>query len=239
MSVPLDSLASGRRAVNQENNRDANLDAACDVFAEIGYLGTTVRDIIWRTNLASGTFYNYFDSKEAVFNALNDEIDLELHQLLRDVRQRATSFDSFIKDTFYAYFSYYAKNWENYMLTRLNRGRDGMNDMMQGPQVRAGLAKLSDGIRKAMPRVLFRSWMSKFIPPRGPCCVFNSGRDDGARAARSGGGGAICGAAFYDRCARQWKLTCLGGHYEYSETDTIGHTGLAGAAGRQNGGATA
>ena len=150
MSVSVDSLASGRRAVNRKNNRDAILDAARDVFAEIGYGGTTVRDIIRRTNLASGTFYNYFDSKEAVFNALSDEIGMELRQLLRDVRQRATSFDGFIEATFLTYFSYYAKNRENYMLTRSNRGRDGMNEVMQGPQVRAGLAELSDDIHQAI-----------------------------------------------------------------------------------------
>ena len=150
MSVSVDSMASGRRAVNRKNNRDAILDAARDVFAEMGYGGTTVRDIIRRTNLASGTFYNYFDSKEAVFNALSDEIGMELRQLLRDVRQRATSFDGFIEATFLTYFSYYAKNRQNYMLTRSNRGRDGMNEVMQGPQVRAGLAELSDDIRQAI-----------------------------------------------------------------------------------------
>jgi len=73
MSVSVDSMASGRREVNWKNNRDAILDAGRDVFAEIGYGGTTVRDIIRRTNLASGTFYNYFDSKEAVFNSLSDQ----------------------------------------------------------------------------------------------------------------------------------------------------------------------
>ena len=98
----------------------------------------------------SGTFYNYFDKKEAVFNALNNEIGAELRQLLRDVRQRATSFDSFIKDTFCAYFSYHAKNRENYMLTRSNRGRDGTNEVMQGPQVHGGFAELSDDIRQAI-----------------------------------------------------------------------------------------
>ena len=150
MSVTLNSLASGRRAVNRKNNRDAILRAARYVFAEIGYGGTTVRDIIRRTNLASGTFYNYFDSKEDVFNALSDEIGTELRQLLRDVRQRATSFDGFIEAMFLTYFSYYAKNRQNYMLTRSNRGRDGMNEVMQGPQVRAGLAELSDDIHQAI-----------------------------------------------------------------------------------------
>ena len=150
MSVSVDSTASGRREVNWKNNRDAILDAARDVFAEIGYGGTTVRDIIRRTNLASGTFYNYFDSKEAVFNALSEEIGTELRQLLRDIRQRATSFDGFIEAMFLTYFSYYVNNRENYMLTRSNRGRDGMNEVMQGPQVRAGLAELSDDIHQAI-----------------------------------------------------------------------------------------
>ena len=150
MSVSINSLASGRRAVNRKNNRDAILDAARDAFAEIGYSDTTVRDIIRRTDLASGTFYNYFDSKESVFNALSDKIGTELRQLLRDVRQRASSFDSFIEAMFYTYFSYYANNRENYMLTRSNRGRDGINQVMQGPQVRAGLAELNDDLHKAI-----------------------------------------------------------------------------------------
>ena len=143
MSISINSLTSGRRAVKRQNNRDAILDAARYVFAEIGYGGTTVRDIIRRTNLASGTFYNYFNSKEAVFNALSDENGAEL-------RQRATSFDGFIEAMFLTYFSYYANNRENYMLTRSNRGRAGMNEVMQGPQVRAGLAELNDDIHLAI-----------------------------------------------------------------------------------------
>ena len=98
---------------------------------------------VFINSIASGTFYKYSDSKETVLNTLNDEIGAEL-------RQGATSFDSLIKNTICAYFSYYAKNRENYMLTRSNRGRDGMNEVMQGPQVRAGLAELSDDIRQAI-----------------------------------------------------------------------------------------
>ena len=150
MSISVDSIPSGRRAVNRKSNQNAILDATCEVFAEIGYGGTTVRDIIRRSNLASGTFYNYFDSKEAVFNALSEEIGTELRQLLRDIRQRATSFDGFIEAMFLTYFSYYVNNRENYMLTRSNRGRDGMNEVMQGPQVRAGLAELSKDIHLAI-----------------------------------------------------------------------------------------
>ena len=98
---------------------------------------------VFINSLASGTFYNYSDSKDTVLNTLNDEIGAEL-------RQRATSFDSLIKDTVCAYCSYYAKNRENYMPTRSNRGRDGMNEVMQGPQVRTGLAELSNDIHQAI-----------------------------------------------------------------------------------------
>ena len=63
--------------------------AAREVFTELGFGATTVRDIIRRTNLASGTFYNYFDSKEDVFKALNDEIGDHLRGALRQVRAEA------------------------------------------------------------------------------------------------------------------------------------------------------
>ena len=82
MTISVNSLTSGRWTAKRQNNRDAILDAARDIFAEIGYGGTTVRHIIRRTNLASGTFYNYFNGKEAVFNALGDEISTELRQPL-------------------------------------------------------------------------------------------------------------------------------------------------------------
>ena len=49
------------------------LEAARGVFAELGYGAATVRDIIRATTLASGTFYNYFKSKEEIYQAIRDE----------------------------------------------------------------------------------------------------------------------------------------------------------------------
>ena len=50
---------AGRRARTKARNREAILAAARQVFAELGYEAASVRDIIRRTDLASGTFYNY------------------------------------------------------------------------------------------------------------------------------------------------------------------------------------
>ena len=54
------STEVGRRERTKQANRAAILDAARDVFAEIGYGAATVRDVIRRTGLAAGTVYNYF-----------------------------------------------------------------------------------------------------------------------------------------------------------------------------------
>ena len=65
------STALGRRERTKAANRAAILDAAREVFAEQGYEAASVRDIIRRTDLASGTFYNYFPDKDAIFGALD------------------------------------------------------------------------------------------------------------------------------------------------------------------------
>ena len=54
---------SGRREQSKAENRAALLKAARTVFAEMGYGAAGVRDIVRRTDLASGTFYNYFKDK--------------------------------------------------------------------------------------------------------------------------------------------------------------------------------
>ena len=46
------------------------LDAAAVVFAREGFLDTKITDITGEANVANGTFYNYFDTKEAIFKAV-------------------------------------------------------------------------------------------------------------------------------------------------------------------------
>lgn len=140
----------GKRAATRADNRDAILRAARLVFAELGYGATTVRDIIRRTDLATGTFYNYFAGKEDVFEALNTEMGEELRGKLAEVRRQADTPESFIRGSYLTYFTYYADHPLNYALTRSNRGRDGTNVNMEGPQVRAGLAEMQADLERAI-----------------------------------------------------------------------------------------
>lgn len=50
------------------------IDAAIEVFAEIGYAKAGVVDITDRAGLGKGTFYQYFDSKRAVFDGAIDTV---------------------------------------------------------------------------------------------------------------------------------------------------------------------
>jgi len=48
-----------------EDFRERLLDAGVALFAETGYHGTGVKDIVERAGVPKGSFYNYFESKEA------------------------------------------------------------------------------------------------------------------------------------------------------------------------------
>jgi AcrR family transcriptional regulator len=97
----------GKRDQTKLANRAAILEAGRDVFAELGYEGTTVRDIIRRTQLASGTFYNYFKSKDEVFHALHDDGVARFKPLLTAARVAAGGdFERYMVTAFGAYFNF-------------------------------------------------------------------------------------------------------------------------------------
>ena len=96
----------GKRERTKVANRQAILAAARKVFAQLGYEAATVRDIIRGTELASGTFYNYFRSKEEVFEALADDGAARFKPILRQARERARSFEDYLRSAFGAYFHF-------------------------------------------------------------------------------------------------------------------------------------
>jgi AcrR family transcriptional regulator len=54
----------------RERRRRQILAAAKAVFADKGYVATTVDDIVTRIEISRGTFYNYYDDKLDIFEAL-------------------------------------------------------------------------------------------------------------------------------------------------------------------------
>jgi TetR/AcrR family transcriptional regulator, repressor of fatR-cypB operon len=57
-------------AANDSDKREDILSAALDLFVERGFHGTSVPSVAERAKVAAGTIYHYFESKEALVNAL-------------------------------------------------------------------------------------------------------------------------------------------------------------------------
>ena len=74
----------GKRDQTKILNRQQILEAAKTLFAEKGFEATNVRDIIHESNLSPGTFYNYFQSKEEIFEVLTDEIIAEVRNQIQE-----------------------------------------------------------------------------------------------------------------------------------------------------------
>ncbi len=143
----------GKRERTKLQNRDMILDAARNVFAELGYGATTVRDIIRATTLASGTFYNYFKSKEEVFQAIQDESALKIRPLLREERAKAGSIEEFISGTFRTFLEYVAGDEHNFRAIR--RNTDTLRVRMDTPEIIAGFEELREDLETAISKGFF------------------------------------------------------------------------------------
>jgi AcrR family transcriptional regulator len=101
-------LNPGKREQTKLANRLAILDAAREVFGEMGFEAATVRDIIRRTGLSVGAFYNYYRSKEEVYDALADDGARRFRPILQAQSARATDFESYLRAAVTAYFDFIA-----------------------------------------------------------------------------------------------------------------------------------
>ena len=140
-----------KRSQTKKHNRRIILDAARDVFSREGYRTATVRDIIGATSLASGTFYNYFKSKEEVYAALRDELALELRPSLRLARQNAQTADDFVTGTFRAFLSHVAQHPEP--VAAIDTREDQVSAVMR--QIVMGADDLRQDVQSAIEKGLF------------------------------------------------------------------------------------
>ena len=102
------AAGNSKRAQTKLENQRAILTAAREVFAEVGYEAASVRDIIGRTGLASGTFYNYYRSKEEIARAIASDAAERLRPILRAQREGATDFAGYLIGIIRVYFEFIA-----------------------------------------------------------------------------------------------------------------------------------
>ena len=146
MSVP--TAGTGKREQTKAANRAAILDAGREVFADVGYGAASVRDIIRRTDLAAGTFYNYFPDKESIFRALVEEVGAEARRRVREARQRAAGPRAFVEDSYRAYFEYIVEDPANFAFLARNAGT--LHAFFEDATIPLGVEELAEDLRAAI-----------------------------------------------------------------------------------------
>jgi AcrR family transcriptional regulator len=121
------SEGSGRREELKAQNRAKLLAAARKVFAEKGLGAATARDIVRETDLASGTFYNYFTDKNDVFRALITELADKARDVVRTQRQTpGRTVEERVGCAYRAYFELVLEERELFGVLRRNAGLVGV-----------------------------------------------------------------------------------------------------------------
>ena len=139
---------SGRREQNKAENRAALLKAARSVFAEMGYGAAGVRDIVRRTDLASGTFYNYFKDKSEIFEAVVREMTVELQRRHSQGRAKARTAEDFLRAHASVYLNFVARDPEILAFGRNNVTPIRM--LIEKPDIQASARQLFEDASAAV-----------------------------------------------------------------------------------------
>ena len=140
-----------KRQINKANNRSLIIDAGINVFLEKGISNTTVRDIIRKTSLASGTFYNYFKSKEEVLIAALDDVAILIGQELRDQRSKARNLEEFVSFQVRPFFEFAQDHSDIFMILNSNLN-DVQSFNIETPMMSLELEYLKEDVIKAIKK---------------------------------------------------------------------------------------
>ncbi len=171
-----EAIAPGRHARRRQRTRDALVAAAQEVMAQKGYEAATIADITETADVALGSFYNHFESKEQIMEAaalsflkaLGTEIDAQVAPLNDAVKEMAvasyTSMSRGITQPNYGWFMVRNHNaieliteaHQSKLLRDLQRGIDSGQMRCSNPQCAATMiigaihAVVSDVLRGSM-----------------------------------------------------------------------------------------
>lgn len=68
------------------NTRGRIISAAWKLFYEQGYENTTVEDIVFESETSKGSFYHYFEGKDALLGTLSNVFDEKYEELMKTMR---------------------------------------------------------------------------------------------------------------------------------------------------------
>ena len=81
---------------NERNTKGKIINAAWDLFYEQGYEDTTVEDIIEKSGTSKGSFYHYFEGKDALLGSLSYIFDEEYEKLKDKLTDEMSAFEKLL-----------------------------------------------------------------------------------------------------------------------------------------------
>jgi len=78
---------------NEKNTKGKIIKAAWELFYDVGYENTTVEEIIEKSGTSKGSFYHYFEGKDALLGSLSYIFDEEYARLQDSFPENMSSFD--------------------------------------------------------------------------------------------------------------------------------------------------
>lgn len=186
-------MKPGKRDQNKRANRAAILDAARRAFIGRGYEAVTIRDVIRDTELASGTFYNYFRTKEALLRALIEQHVEELTAELRRVRGAARSLDEFVHGAYVAAFTRIARDPALFSL--MMRNESAVRALYAGGTMGVSMQALRDDIEDATRRGIMPALDADYLA----AALFGAGYEMGRILATSKAPDPVAAATFATR----------------------------------------
>ncbi len=81
---------------NDRNTKGKIINAAWDLFYEQGYEYTTVEEIIEKSGTSKGSFYHYFEGKDALLGSLSYIFDEEYINLQKKLPENMSCFDKLL-----------------------------------------------------------------------------------------------------------------------------------------------
>ena len=81
---------------NNRNTRGRIISAAWKLFYQQGYENTTIEDIVFESGTSKGSFYHYFEGKEALMGTLAYVFDEKYEELSRTMDPEADALDAMI-----------------------------------------------------------------------------------------------------------------------------------------------
>jgi len=145
---------NGARETNKTKNRQAIIEAGIRVFISKGVSEATVRDIIRSTGLASGTFYNYFNSKEEVLVAIFNDFAKEIGKSVRDDNVQPNNFEEFLRIKLTRFFKFVSSKPEIFMIMSNNHNLVN-NFSINTPQIILEIDYLKEEINDYIKKGVF------------------------------------------------------------------------------------